>query len=787
MDVMHQFVLGSSITGRRREMLLAPSIIRTLRYPREHTIERISPAAYAKLADAIHRALLKQGDVMCRALFQMLDAYLAVTGRRLSFANNRFSSIDVLVGFVGALYSEKFLHASLDTRYKWAYGWRAALAIACPSAFSRIEAPSTTKVSTCFIAAAAEFETIKLHRDQVDLWRGWPVPKSDGLIAWPDLRKLYLRYGKKFADDIAVALGGWTGGRKINGLSVEILFFEFIADQPNDWNRKNFRSYTKSSYLMVQFVMHLIDLYDQEENQYSTLASDWNHFVNFATSFLCTGSFFARLSKEDFPALPSKETGNPGTHRRTDSDGVTYITKLLTDIPLHLSHEEAADLIYFKIQAHLDLIERWAESEVDALWGRFQRREELAKVGSVKRVLSSQLWDGRTALVDRQNPGWEAHTCATFAFHGFKMRRDGSHRMLYPRPLDNLAHDVLALPVAGALLPHMTLLVIEHPQLTPSFFENLRLFDVGNQLSGVVETDAGWLLDGDKFRKGPENAEQKIQLSERSIRIVAQVVKITQPLRDYLRAKDDPNWRYLFLHCGKGFSNPSRIRISREISRFRGVGSLKHQFLVSGHMSDADADYLAARFSLVAVRATTAVVAYIREPDIQKMAHLLGHEELDVGLLERYLPAPLLRYFEERWVRLFQCGILVEALKGSKYLLPSVGFQSLEKLNQFVSHHALKWATRPEAIEQEDPAHIFASVVFSIDEEILTLLLAMQAAVASAQQPVSKLAIMWDQYAGKLFEYIEHSSPPRNDFRMMLKAARRRDCSGLVSPEAIYA
>ncbi|MDN8037038.1 hypothetical protein [Burkholderia vietnamiensis] len=768
-------------------MLLAPSIIRTLRYPREHTIERISPAAYAKLADAIHRALLKQGDVMCKALFQMLDAYLAVTGRRLSFANNRFSSIDILVGFVGALYSEKFLHANLDTRYKWAYGWRAALAIACPNAFLRIEAPSTTIVTASLTAAAEEFETIKLRRDQVDLWRGWPVPKSNGLIAWPDLRKLYLRYGKEFADSFAASLGGWTGGRKINGLSVETVFINFIADQPSDWQMKNFGSHNKVSYLMVQFLIHLTGLYGQEGNQYSTLASDWNRFVNFATSFLCSGEFFARLSKEDFPALPSKQTGHPGTHRRTDGNGVTYITKLLTDVPLHLSHEEAADLIYFKIQEHLDLVERWAQSEVNALWSRFQRRQKLAEVGRVKKVLSSHVFDGRTSLIDRQNPAWKAHACATFAFHGFKMRSDGSNRTLYPHPLGNLAQDVLALPVAGALLPHLTLLVIDHPQLTPSFFENLRLFDNANQLSGVTETDEGWMLDGDKFRRGPENSEQKIQLSERSIGIVAQVVHLTQPLRDYLKAKADPNWRYLFLHCGKGFSNPSRIRISHDTSRFRSVGSLKQQFLVSGQMSEANAVTLAARFSLVAVRATTAVVAYIREPDIQKLARLLGHKELDVRLLERYLPAPLLVYFEERWVRLFQCGILVEALKGSKYLLPSIGFQSLEELNKFISHHALKWAVRPRAIEQEDPAHLFASVVFAVDEEILTLLLAVQAAVASAKQPVSKLAIMWDEYAGKLFEYIEHSSPPRNDFRTMLKAARRRDCSGMVSLEAIYA
>lgn len=787
MTDMQAFVLASPLIGLRREMLLAESVIRTLRWPSNVTLTHISPAAYAKLHEAIHCAMKNQGDVMCGALFRLLEAYLALTGNKLGIYKDGFDSVNLLVDFVGALYSRKFLHADLATRYKWTYGWRAALKYACPDAYSQIPSPSTIKTSEWFDKAAVEFEGLVLDSRQVDLWRGWPIPKFDGKIAWPDLRKIYERYGKEFAEEYAVALAAYAAGRKINGLTTETAFSDFIADLPAEWRKEDFSSYFRLSSILIEFLIYLYKSYDEAENQYSTLANDWKDFVQFAISHVCTGKFFAKLSKDDFPALPSKDSSHGRTHRRTNSNGETYIAKLLTDIPLHLSDEDAVELIYGKIEAHLDLVKGWAESEVDALWTLLKRRQQLAEVGQVKEVLSQNLWDGRTALIDRENPEWKANACATFQFHGFRMRREGKQRMLYPSQLGNIAFDVLALPVSGALIPHLTLLVIEHPQLTPSFLENLRLFDKNDQISGVTETDSGWLLDGDKFRRGPENSEQQIHLSDRSAEIVAQIVEITQPLRDYLRRKNDPNWRYLLLTCGKGFSYPSRMRISHTTTHFRNTGGLKERFLADGKMPDVEACTLAARFSLVTVRATVGVVAYIREPDIQKLANLLGHKKLDIRLLERYLPAPLMRYFEERWVRLFQCGILVEALKGSKYLQPSVGFKSLHELNQFVSNHALKWAPRQGPAAEAKAGHLFDSVVFSISEEILMLLVGVHEAVANAERPVSKLAEMWADYAEKLFAYIDGSTPPRDDFRTMLASAKKKDCSDLISPGAIYA
>lgn len=787
MDVMRQFALVSTLSERRRKILLSESIVRNLRWQSEYPIDHISAGAHSKLDESIRLSMGNQGGVMARMLIRLFEAYLAVTGQQVDFVNERFSSESTLVGFVGALYSERFLHAKLDVRYKWVYGWKTALAHACPEAYLQIPRPSSTELTEWFDSARAEFERLQLDHVQVDLWRGWPIPKTNGQITWANLRNIYLRYGKDFTEAYAVALARYVSGRRVNGVVIEIAFVEFLARLPSSWVTEDFVSSSKLTSLLIAFLVSQCEAFGEAENQYSTLVAYWNRFVAFSTTYLCTGKFFARLTAEELPSLPSKEIDRSRTHLRQNGDGETYIAKLLADVPLHLSHEEATELIYFKIQENLDLVKSWAESEVNAIWNRLKRRRQLAKKGAVKEVLLSRAVTGRGMLIDRENPDWKANACATFEKVGFQMRSEGRPRTLYPTKLGDMASEVLALPTTGALVPHMTLLVLENPRLTASFFEKLRLYDKAGQLSGVAATDNGWVLDGDKLRRGPENAEQQIHLSDRGAEIVAQVIEITQPLRDYLRKKNDPNWRYLFLGCGRGFSHPNRLTVAHDINYHRRTGALKKKLLAAGKMTEKDASILAARFSLATVRATAAVVAYIRRPDIQKLSEILGHKKLDMRLLERYLPAPLLGYFEERWVRLFQCGILVEALKESKYLLPALGFKTLHELNEFVSNHALKWASREGASAKAKTGHLFDSVVFSVCEDTLTLLLGIRAAVANAERPVSKLAQMWADYAERLFAYIEDSIPPRDDFRIMLAAAKKRDCTDLISPEAIYA
>ncbi|KXV13049.1 hypothetical protein CR51_05720 [Caballeronia megalochromosomata] len=349
-------------------------------------------------------------------------------------------------------------------------------------------------------------------------------------------------------------------------------------------------------------------------------------------------------------------------------------------------------------------------------------------------------------------------------------------------------------------MPHMTLLVIAHPRLTASFFQKVVLFDADEQLAGVAESDAGWILDGVKLRKGPEKAQQTIHLSDADLEIIRQVIALTQPLRAYLKARNDPLWRLLFLQCGKGFTYPTPIQPSEDTSyRRRGYihnggadSALSASFRACGRIAEKDIDRLTASFSLTTLRASVVVRHYIDTPSIRKLAELLGHESVDMRLVRRYLPPPLLDFFQNRWVRLFQCGLILEAMGDSPYILSAAGFTTLEEMSEFLVNYALKW--RPRVAENgqikfsQAAAQMDDEVVFAVSVDNLKILESLCLAIADIDdEKISTHAKVWRDFANGLFAYIEKSSPPRDDYIAMLALAREQASKQMISKEALYA
>ncbi|MGA4817534.1 hypothetical protein ACPA9J_34685 [Pseudomonas aeruginosa] len=68
-----------------------------------------------------------------------------------------------------------------------------------------------------------------------------------------------------------------------------------------------------------------------------------------------------------------------------------------------------------------------------------------------------------------------------------------------------------------------------------------------------------WLI-GFKDRRGSRLSEQKIKLNETTTLLIEQVIEITKPLRDFLRANGDDTWQELFITCGFWFLLPNERR-----------------------------------------------------------------------------------------------------------------------------------------------------------------------------------------------------------------------------------
>lgn len=83
------------------------------------------------------------------------------------------------------------------------------------------------------------------------------------------------------------------------------------------------------------------------------------------------------------------------------------------------------------------------------IWVRFQRRKELAKLGTA--AVLNGLGVKRTPPPGRDDVNWEANACATLEQYGFKPSRDTPLYKYFPMPLGDIADDLLALPTKELL------------------------------------------------------------------------------------------------------------------------------------------------------------------------------------------------------------------------------------------------------------------------------------------------------------------------------------------------
>src|SRR5262249_4299956 len=149
--------------------------------------------------------------------------------------------------------------------------------------------------------------------------------------------------------------------------------------------------------------------------------------------------------------------------------------------------------------------------------------------------------------------------------------------------------------------------------------------------------------------------------------------------------KGDDAWRYLFLTSGKGFT-PARMCSQYAQARRRNPKGSFFDALKSptSDISLERAEKLSARFNLGAVRASKGVLVYLETRSVKEMAKALGHKKYSPKTLSHYLPAPIFDFFQSRWIRIFQQGMIVEAMKESALLLEATEFRTMAEFHEFM-------------------------------------------------------------------------------------------------------
>lgn len=727
-----------------------------------------------------------------RRCIRILEGYLQITNQELKYPKISTNLITKISReFIGALYSPHFMKATNISRYDYAYAFmqlgNAALST-LDKHTSPIEIALTYKAQTPEVADLVfAFSQKSLNEEKIELWKAWPTTNRNSLTYWLPLYKVHKRLGADFTRCLHSICDSYFSSRKCQRVPCIKPLADFIGDYNKPLTPSDFSSSSFTTIFLEDFYIFYLrnSTKRHKTSTINFICEQWRkEFHLFLNEHLVARKLFAK--PYSVPTPRHRGVPDSRTNIKNGPSGFEIKTKLLTPVPLEAPNSVAMELLMANIKGDYGAVLTWAQSEASELWKRHQRRINQSQIGTVRTIQERSISTGGGWLTDLRNPDWLSNAATTFSYHGYQTFKDTTLRLLYPQPL-SLAAYCLGMPTRLALLPYATLLIASHPCLTEAMLVDHELYDKNEKMAGFVPTDGGWLYVAYKDRRGAENAQTVINLTDETAELIKQIIEITEPLRKYLKSHNDDNWRLLFLCSGKSFGYPKKCRLAPPSQKETIYNDLIESISEESEISTQYARKLLNNFSLTAFRATAGVITYLNTRSLEKMAKTLGHKTYSHKLLSRYLPEPILAYFQERSIRIYQIGIIAESLKDSDHLLEASGFKSTEQLNTFLSNHVLKNIPvhlespgLPVATNFEPQENEKLEVLFSIDIQTLQILVSLMLAVKNADKNISSTAKYWNEIAEGLVLYIERHSNYRPDLYKYLTLARQNANPDLV-------
>lgn len=401
---------------------------------------------------------------------------------------------------------------------------------------------------------------------------------------------------------------------------------------------------------------------------------------------------------DDFKIV--REQKNPHTCHIKQENGKYVKTKLLTDIPLEICDDKAIYLLKEKVLKDIELVKSWA----DSLINEFEQQFTKENINSEDLLLSFSEMKSKYGDI-------------------------------------NLLNKTVSMAI-------ITRLIIEHPIMTESFIRTLNI-------NSYIELDNSAFLIGYKQRKTSELAEQKVELNIITKRIVKNWILWTDIFREYEFLKTNKKSNELLLACSE--DNFKIISDYKDNLVFRPIiqKNLVKYLTLNMNISQAEAEIYTKKITLSKIRASQAMVLYFKTESTSKMAEVLGHENYNPKLLRHYLPEPVLHYYQSRWVKIFQKGIVCEAMKDSDFLLEVSNFQSMQQLDDFLTNHTLKnipdnFAKLVPGSERTEEKKL--DIFISISDENISAMLALKHAVENSDKKelLNNEVFKWVEFVNKL-------------------------------------
>ena len=682
--------------------------------------------------------------------------------------------------FIGAVHSSGFMRGTQSANYQRAQLILKPLSRIRPDAGWGKYRLSATHIYEGTAQLRDEFERLELDPEAVWLWNGWGGPTKQGdNISFP-LYAFYERLGRDFTARLNGILQRLTLGssvRRIRGLAE---LAEFIDNYPGAITPADFANPYWTGKFFNEFARFFFKRAHSRGLVIRYAARAWStQFLTIADAMVA-GSLIA--SPEPPIAAPRSGVVVGGRETRIvkRADGVEMKANCLTPIPLELSDSDAKEVLFRKVIDDFAAVVTWAEAEVDDLWKRHEVGLAAAATGAVRPSGRPGENNNLRWMTSPENPKGFANCAASFWVHG--LRTDLWATLTYGQfGLVKIARD-LGIPTPRAFLPHAALIVANHCEVTTRFLTNLVLFDKDGRQTGVQTVDGVTYLVGYKPRKGAELAEQRVPLNSRTEEVIRQVIALTEPLRNLLRDRGDDRWRRLFLAVKSiaAVPNPQNFVVQTAKRASYGEHGFDQSLSSRAHISLEAAAEIGEHFTLRALRGSAALVIYINTGSSLLMSQALGHETYSSKLLDHYLPEPIQRFFRERWIRIFQAGLVCEAMRGSQMLLDASGFKTMDELDNFLNEHALKNVPGPQRPKTNGASPDHTELVIDVGEQMLTLLLSVKEAVAGNTASSNGKAIYWAEIGARVGAYLETLSD-RPDLQASLAAARLNASAELVS------
>ncbi|MFA0520621.1 hypothetical protein AB4501_27085, partial [Vibrio sp. 10N.222.55.E8] len=260
----------------------------------------------------------------------------------------------------------------------------------------------------------------------------------------------------------------------------------------------------------------------------------WRNIINYYTEcFINTGVFAEPHKpfivpdwKDPKDAAPTFSIGGNATQPES--------LRWFANIPLKIKDEEAVSIIKQRVDRDMVHIRHVCLLKFEELLEREDRNKAFQSTGLVKPLSGTQGYAQYSNFVGADKLD---NTVATFYAHGIAAKYTSYLSFLGFHGSSSQLNTELNLPTKSTLNVLLTLLVMEHPLITPSWLAKWDLFDVNGNMVGFKQVGKQYIAVSYKPRKGATNAQQEVVLNEFSKSIVEFLIQHTRMSREHLKQK----------------------------------------------------------------------------------------------------------------------------------------------------------------------------------------------------------------------------------------------------------